>query len=132
MESTKINFEQFCKLLRCIVQDEDAFTCQVKQDGNNVEVVIDYEPSFDDSAIKEMAKGFKEAIKVLDDNLFIESVEDFKENINLNRFNELLDLEEFDEDQAQEVERMINTASEVICSHIQKKIKDLVDLYEKF
>ena len=47
-------------------------------------------------------------------------------------FNELLDLESFDKDQAQEVEKMIDISTNVICLHLQHKIQGMVELYEKF
>lgn len=87
---------------------------------------------FDDSATKEIVEEYKERIKALDDNLFVEIVEELKSKFNLTRFNELLDLESFDEDQAQEVEKMIDISANIICLHLQHKIQDMVELYEKF
>lgn len=87
---------------------------------------------FDDSATKEIVEEYKERIKALDDNLFVEIVEELKSKFNLTRFSELLDLESFDEDQAQEVEKMIDISTDIICLHLQHKIQDMVELYEKF
>ena len=50
----------------------------------------------------------------------------------LNKFNELLDLETFTEDEASEVEEMIDISADVISSHLKNKIQEMVKLYEKF
>lgn len=87
---------------------------------------------FDDSTTKEIVREYKEGIKALDDDLFVEIVDELKSKLDLTRFNELLDLENFDEDQAQEVEKMIDISTDIICLHLQHKIQDMVELYEKF
>ena len=81
---------------------------------------------------KEIVEEYKEGIKALDDDLFVEIVDELKSKLDLTRFNELLDLESFDEDQAQEVEKMIDISTDIICLHLQHKIQGMVELYEKF
>ena len=87
---------------------------------------------FDDSDIKDLIKEYKENIKNLDDDLFLEVVEDISTKIDLNKFNKLLDLETFTEDEASKVEEMINISVNSISSHLQNKIQEMVKLYEKF
>jgi hypothetical protein len=87
---------------------------------------------FDDSDIKDLIKEYKENIENLDDDLFLEIVEDISTKVDLNKFNELLDLETFTEDEASEVEEMINISADIISSHLQNKIQEMVKLYEKF
>lgn len=91
---------------------------------------IPKEAEFDET--KELVEEYKEAIKNLDDDLFLEIVEELKSKVDLTKFNELLNLEEYNSDEAKEVEEMINISSEIICSTLKKKIQNMVELYEKF
>ena len=91
---------------------------------------IPKEAEFDET--KELVEEYKEAIKNLDDDLFLEIVEELKSKVDLTEFNELLNLEEYNSDEAKEVEEMINISSEIICSTLKKKIQNMVELYEKF
>lgn len=91
---------------------------------------IHKEAEFDET--KELVEEYKEAIKNLDDDLFLEIVEELKSKVDLTEFNELLNLEEYNSDKAKEVEEMINISSEIICSTLKKKIQNMVELYEKF
>lgn len=91
---------------------------------------IPKEAEFDET--KELVEEYKEAIKNLDDDLFLEIVEELKSKVDLTEFNELLNLEEYNSDEAKEVEEMINISSEIICSTLKKKIQSMVELYEKF
>lgn len=107
----------------------------LEKDGNSIKLeleIIPQEDEFNDEEIKEIVSEYKENIKALDDDLFLEVVEELKSKLDLKKFNELLDLESFNEDQAKEVEEMINTFSDVICLHLQHKIQDMVELYEQF
>ena len=91
---------------------------------------IPKEEEFDET--KELVEEYKEAIKNLDDDLFLEIVEELKSKVDLTEFNELLNLEEYNSDEAKEVEEMINISSEIICSTLKNKIQNMVELYEKF
>lgn len=117
--------------------ESDNLKCHLEKDNGHLKLEIKanipkQDREFDDSATKEIVKEYKERIKALDDNLFVEIVEELKSKFNLTRFSELLDLESFDEDQAQEVEKMIDISTDIICLHLQHKIQDMVELYEKF
>ena len=90
------------------------------------------EKTFDDSSTKKTVAEYKESIKALDDDLFLEIVDELSSKLDLKEFNSLLDLESFDEDQARKVEEMIDISTDVICLHLQHKIQDMVELYEKF
>lgn len=91
---------------------------------------IPKEVEFDET--KELVEEYKEAIKNLDDDLFLEIVEELKSKVDLTKFNELLNLEEYNSEEAKEVEEMIDISSEIICSTLKKKIQSMVELYEKF
>ena len=117
--------------------ESDGIKYHLEKDKGHLKIEIDVnipkqDEEFDDSATKEIVEEYKEGIKALDDDLFVEIVDELKSKLDLTRFNELLDLESFDEDQAQEVEKMIDISTDIICLHLQHKIQGMVELYEKF
>lgn len=87
---------------------------------------------FNDSSTKEMVTSYKENVEDLDDDIFIKATEELAKKMDISKFNDLLELDSFSEEQAIKVEKMIAISSDVICSHLQQKIKDMVKLYEKF
>ena len=117
--------------------ESDGIKYHLEKDKGHLKIEIDVnipeqDEEFDDSATKEIVEEYKEGIKALDDDLFIEIVDELKSKLDLTKFNELLDLESFDKDQAQEVEKMIDISTNVICMHLQHKIQGMVELYERF
>lgn len=117
--------------------EADGLKYYLEKDNGSIKIELkaslpEQDGEFDDSTIKEIVREYKEGIKALDDDLFVEIVDKLKSKLNLTRFNELLDLENFDEDQAQEVEKMIDVSTDIICLHLQHKIQGMVELYEKF
>lgn len=142
-----INFNEFPDLKNilglCIPDgivetfESDDLKCHLEKDNGHLKIEIEanvpeYDGEFDDSSTKEIVEDYKDGIKALDDELFIEVVDELKSKVDLTRFNELLDLEKFDEEQAQEVEEMIDISTDIICLHLQHKIQDMVELYERF
>lgn len=142
-----INFNEFQDLTNilglCIPDgtvetfESDNLKCHLEKDNGNLKIEIEanipeQDGEFDDSDTKKIVEEYKEGIKALDDDLFVEIVDKLKSKFDLNRFNELLDLESFNEEQAQEVEKMINISTDIICLHLQHKIQGMVELYEKF
>lgn len=106
-----------------------------KKDGTiKIEVKEKNQPkeAFDDSSIKELIQEYKENIEELDDDLFLEVSEELGRKISIKEFDSLLNSEHLTEDQANKVEGMIDLASEITCLHLQHRIQDLVELYEKF
>ena len=117
--------------------ESDNLKCHLEKDNGHLKIEIESNipeqyGEFDDSDTKKIVEEYKEGIKALDDDLFVEIVDKLKSKFDLNRFNELLDLESFNEEQAQEVEKMINISTDIICLHLQHKIQGMVELYEKF
>jgi len=102
-----------------------------KKDGK-IKIEVKSETTFDDSYIKELTEEYKKSIEELDDDLFLEVTEELGKKISIKEFDELLNLEHFTEDQADKVEEMIDLASEIICSHLQCKIQELIALYNRF
>ena len=142
-----INFNEFQDLTNilglCIPDgtvetfESDNLKCHLEKDNGYLKIEIkanipEQYGEFDDSDTKKIVEEYKEGIKALDDDLFVEIVDKLKSKFDLNRFNELLDLESFNEEQAQEVEKMINISTDIICLHLQHKIQGMVELYEKF
>lgn len=84
------------------------------------------------SSVKELVKNYKDNIKDLDDELFLQAVDLLKEKVDLQKFNDLLDLKHFTSEQASEVEEIIEESNEIIRSLLQKQITSLVGLYERF
>lgn len=87
---------------------------------------------FDDSCIKEIIKGYKERIEELDDCLFVEAAEEMGQYFDVQRFDELLNQGTFTEEEAAEVSEMIDQSSQIICDHLEDKINELVDVYNRF
>ena len=117
--------------------ESDGIKYHLEKDKGHLKIEIDVnipeqDEEFDDSATKEIVEEYKEGIKALDDDLFVEIVDELKSKLDLTRFNELLDLESFAKDQAQEVEKMIDISTDIICLHLQHKIQSMVELYERF
>ena len=142
-----VNFNEFQDLTNilglCIPDgtvetfESDDLKCHLEKDNGHLKIEIEanipeQDGEFDDSDTKKIVEEYKEGIKALDDDLFVEIVDKLKSKFDLNRFNELLDLESFNEEQAQEVEKMINISTDIICLHLQHKIQGMVELYEKF
>ena len=107
-----------------------------KKDGViNISVTSDNEDAvegFDDSRIKEIIKGYKERIEELDDCLFVEAAEEMDQYFDVQRFDELLNQDTFTEEEAAEVSEMIDQSSQIICDHLEDKINELVDVYNRF
>lgn len=107
-----------------------------KKDGViDIKVTSEEEESietFDDSCIKEIVKGYKERIDELDDCLFVDAFEDMSEVFDVKRFDELLGKDSFTEEEAVEVGKMVGQSTEIICNHLEKKINELIDIYNRF
>lgn len=117
--------------------ESDDLKCRLEKDNGHLKIEIEanipeQDGEFDDSTTKKIVEEYKEGVEALDDDLFVEIVDELKSKLDLTRFNELLNLENFDKSQAQEVEEMIDISTDVICLHLQHKIQGMVELYEKF
>ena len=131
------NLDVILKLLTNLIPDGtkqelelDGVKYELVKDGGNIKIEVN--ESFNDSSIKKTVSKYKENIKKLDDDLFVEITEELSTKLNLKEFNELLDLENFNEEQADKVEEMISISSNIIGLHLQHKIQDMVELYEYF
>lgn len=130
-------FNKMLKLLTSLIPDGTKQELEIdgvkyifNKDGENIKIEVS--ESFDDTSTKEIVAEYKEGIKKLDDDLFVEVTEELSTKLNLKEFNELLDLESFNEEQADKVEEMISISSDIIGLHLQDKIQDMVELYKYF
>ena len=130
-------FNKMLKVLTSLIPDGtkqeleiDGVKYKFSKDGEDIKIEVS--ESFDDTSTKEVVAEYKENIKKLDDDLFVEVTEKLSTKLNLKEFNELLDLESFNEEQADKVEEMISISSDIIGLHLQHKIQDMVELYEYF
>lgn len=112
----------------------------VKNEDGKITIECSYEEEsednsdnqYDDSDIKEIVAEFKTSLEHLDDSIFLESLEKIKEAVDVKRFDELLDLEKYSEAEAVEVACFIDYFTQVISTTLQDKIRELLDLSEKF
>lgn len=111
----------------------DGIKLSFKKENDVIKIKIKKEEKdFDDSEIKDIIKEYKKNIESLDDDLFLEIVEELTTKIDLNKFNELLDLETFTEEKASKIAEMIDISVDIIASHLSHKIQRMVELYDSF
>lgn len=99
---------------------------------NGEEVKEELTPEFDDTQIKMEINDFKEALKKLDDNLFITFCEALNNVMNVNKFNKLLDLESFNEEDAEYVKGMMDQSKTILIELIDSRLNYLYDLKEMY
>lgn len=99
---------------------------------NGEEVKEELTPEFDDTQIKMEINDFKEALKKLDDNLFITFCETLNNVMDVNKFNKLLDLESFNEEDAEYVKGMMDQSKTILIELIDSRLNYLYDLKEMY
>lgn len=99
---------------------------------NGEEVKEELTPEFDDTQIKMEINDFKEALKKLDDNLFITFCEALNSIMDVNKFNKLLDLESFNEEDAEYVKGMMDQSKTILIELIDSRLNYLYDLKEMY
>lgn len=112
----------------------DAVNVQVKFTKDN-ECLCDDKcvchEEFDDTIIKEKVAQYKENINALDHDVFLECLEELKENIPLKELSDLLDLEHYNEEEAMRVDELIDNSTLIIHHILQEWIEEIVDDYEE-
>lgn len=81
---------------------------------------------------KEIVNKYKENFKKIDDDLFVEIVDEISKEIDLKEFNDLLDLENYTTEESEKVLSLIDKSKEIILDMLQDKIESLVELYNEF
>lgn len=109
----------------------DNGTILVSKEDGKMYIAVE-EDFIEDESVKETVKNYKEAMEALDGNTFLEVLEEMKEEIDIQEFDELLDLEEYNEEDAERVLELIEQSTEIVQEYLQNKIESLVDVFEKF
>lgn len=91
-----------------------------------------FEEDFDDTDIKDIVSEFRDSINNLDDCIFLQALERAEKAIDIQRFDELLNLEKYSEVEATEVACLIDYFSQIISTVLQEKIQELVGMSNKF
>lgn len=91
-----------------------------------------YDNKQSSSYIKELVKEFKDNIKKLDDDVFIDALEVIKEELDIKELDKLLSLDKYTEKEAKKVENMIDISSNIIANKLENKINEFISLYDKF
>lgn len=77
--------------------------------------------------------NYKELLNKIDDCLFVEVLDELREyNIDIKKFDELLDKEDRTEAEEILVSFYIEFTNDIIREHIEKKIQELVELLDNF
>lgn len=90
------------------------------------------EEDFDDTDIKDIVSEFRNSINNLDDCIFLQALERAEKAVDIQRFDELLNLEKYSEVEATEVACLIDYFSQIISTVLQEKIQELVGMSNKF
>lgn len=106
------------------------YIVHVSKHGDELRITMNSKE--DNSGIKEIVEEFKSNIEDLDDDIFLDAFEDMKEVMNVDRFNELLDKDNFTKDEAIEVLGLIDQAKTIICENIETNMSYLEQMYDKF
>lgn len=80
----------------------------------------------------DVVKKYKENLDLIDDCLFEEIMNNVNEDIDMKKFDELLEKDNYTKDEAELVESYINYMNEVIKDAIKDKINKLIEIYNKF
>ena len=105
-----------------LVKSNEGVTLKVTYSGDNI----------DTEDVKEVISDYKEAIDELDDNVFIDVVEELSKHVDMKRFNDLLEAKSFTDDEAKEVINMIDLSTKIIQESLQSKIDDLESILDRF
>lgn len=81
------------------------------------------EDTFDDSEIKEVIATYKQDIENLDDDVFVEAMDEIGDYLCLSEFDELLNKDSFTEEEADQILENINFMYNVISDNITDKIE---------
>lgn len=88
--------------------------------------------TFDDSRIKQIISNYKESIELLDDCVFIETMDEIAKEININALDCALKQEHFTEEEAADIENCLGYITAVIHEKLVDKIQSSIELLEKF
>lgn len=87
---------------------------------------------FDDSLIKKRVENFKLNLDNLDNDVFLEVLEEIKNEYNIKKVDEFLNFKKYDEKSSAEVSEIIDYISKVVCDKLKNKMEEIIDLHDKF
>lgn len=87
---------------------------------------------FDDSLIKKRVENFKLNLDNLDNDVFLEVLEEIKNEYNIKKVDEFLNFKKYDEESSAEVSEIIDYISKVVCDKLKNKMEEIIDLHDKF
>lgn len=105
-----------------LVKSNEGVTLKVTYSSDNI----------DTEDVKEVISDYKEALDELDDNVFIDVVEELSKHVDMKRFNDLLEAKSFTDDEAKEVINMIDLSTKIIQESLQSKIDNLESILDRF
>lgn len=121
------------KLLKALYENPTDISIQYSNINGIEQLIINGELIDEvENEIFEKIDTFKENLRLLPDYVFDEVIETLKNNIELNKFNTLLEKEELNEEEVQYIESHIKYVNSVIKDTMAKKVKELASLANKF
>ena len=95
-------------------------------------IEINVNEKFDDAETKNQISQFKENIQSLDDCPFLKITEEYGKNYNVKELDELLNLDNYTQEEAEKVLSMICDFTDIVKVRLQEEIKKLIKIYKKF
>lgn len=92
----------------------------------------DLTSTFDDSKVKQLISTYQKNIELLDDCVFVETMDEIAETLDIKKLDELFNQESFTEEEAADVENCIGFINATIHEKLTDKIQKLVETLEKF
>lgn len=144
--NTLSNISELMGIINTIPEGTDEKVCindleiALSKKNGVIEVKIDLtedltkdpQEDYNDSEIKEKIATYKENIDALDDNIFLDILEEMREVMDIKEFDKLLDATSFTEKTAARVEELIDHSTLIVHKFLQNKIQNLMELYERF
>lgn len=122
-------------LLEIIYKNPEHVKIEYSYNDGNESLLINGEEQlrkFDDSRIKSIIKNYKENIDLLDDCVFVDSIESLSEMIDIKQMDELLNQKTFTQAEANLVDDLIKLANKSIREKLNQKINELEDISTRF
>lgn len=113
-----------------ITINDVTITLSKTEDSVNMKVEKE-EPVQNFDEVLKKVEEYKNNVNALDRDLFIECLDEMKENIPLAEFDYLLNLEEYDEEQAERVSELIDESALIIHHILQEYLEEVLDEYEE-
>lgn len=112
---------------------EDAVTIQFSDvNGKKKLLINDKEVEITECPIKKVINKYKEDIKALDDDTFIEVAERLEDQLDFCKLDELINKDNITKEDSEDIQEALDIIYDEINSVIDERIKNLVKLKERF